>query len=343
MNPKVIDSTRGGAMTSVAEKDPTKADLGFTSTLDRTLVHRRAVSEVFLTDLRPQTDSDAVVAAQLPLNHAYFSDHTQRPALYDVLLLLEAGRQAAIAGTHAHMGAGQGTQMIVDRFTIVTDAAALACSDRPGELVIDNHFTAVRKRRGRVRAGRVEQVFHLDGVRAGTHTMDVLLLTSGEYEAVRHVQLGGPAPWTTGMVNAPGPADPATVHRGDPRNVVIGAPETGPDGITAEVRPRWDNPSLFDHAYDHLPAAVLTEAARQLVLAAPHTAGSGAPTRHVTGVSAAFTGFAELTSPVRATTPADAPPTGERRVVFEQEGVPIADITLTVTDTTDPTTQETPR
>lgn len=330
-------------MTSVVEKDATKTDLGFTSTLDRTLVHRRAVSEVFLTDLRPQTDEDALVAAQLPLNHAYFSDHTQHPALYDVLLLLEAGRQAAIAGTHAHMGAGQGTQMIVDRFTIETDASALRCGDRPGELVIDNHFTAVRKRRNRVRAGRVEQTFHLDGVRAGTHTMDVLLLTSGEYEAVRHAQLGGPAPWTTEMAHTPNPTDPALVRRGDPRNVVIGAPEPGDERFTARVRPRWDNPSLFDHAYDHLPAAVITEAARQLVLAAPDADGPGVRTRHVTGVSAVFTGFAELTSPVLATTPAGVPPTGERRVAIEQEGAPIADITLTVTDTADPATEETPR
>ncbi|MEV2274693.1 AfsA-related hotdog domain-containing protein [Nocardiopsis sp. NPDC049922] len=330
-------------MTSVVEKDAARADLCFTSTLDRTLVHRRAVSEVFLTDLRPQADTDAVAAAQLPLNHAYFSDHTQRPALFDVLLVLEAGRQAAIAGTHARMGAREGTQMIVDRFAIATDPAALLCADRPGELVIDNHFSVVRTRRNRVRAGRVEQTFHVDGVRAGTHTMDVVLLTPGEYEAVRRAQLDGRVPWTTDQVNAPNPTDPATVRRTDPRNVVIGPLATGPDGVSAEIRPRWDNPSLFDHAYDHLPAAVITEAARQLVLAAPDADGPGAPARHVTGVRADFTGFAELTSPVRAATPADAPPVGERRVRVEQAGARIADITLTVADTTHLATEETPR
>ena len=91
-------------MTSVAEMDiEIPADLGFRATLDRTLVHRSAVSEVFVTDLRPVSDTEVVAAAQLPLNHGYFSDHARTPAVFDVLLVLEAGRQAAIAGTHSHM------------------------------------------------------------------------------------------------------------------------------------------------------------------------------------------------------------------------------------------------
>jgi hypothetical protein len=176
------------------------ADLGFETTLDRTLVHRRAVSEVFVTDLRPRSETDVTAAAQLPLNHGYFSDHTAYPPVFDTLLVLEAGRQAAIAGTHAHLGARPGTQMIVDRFSIETDPEALLCGDRPGELVIDNRFTIVRRKRDRVRAGRVDQVFYRDGARAGSHTMDVLFLTPGEYEAVRRAQLDGTVPDTAGRL-----------------------------------------------------------------------------------------------------------------------------------------------
>ncbi len=336
-------------MTSVAEMDGRiPADLGFKATLDRTLVHRSAVSEVFVTDLRPVSDTDVVAAAQLPLNHGYFSDHTQTPAVFDVLLVLEAGRQAAIAGTHAHMGAREGTQMIVDRFAIDTDPAALLCGDRPGELVIDNRFTVVRRRRDRVRAGRVDQVFHVDGVRAGTHSMDVLFLTPGEYEAVRRAQLGGPVPRTSDMTAAPTDVSPASVCRTNPLNVVLADTVTRDGVLSAEVRPRWDNPSLFDHSYDHLPAAVLAEAARQLVLAAPLPdrtgGGPAAPgTRHVTGLRAAFTGFAELTSPVRARTPADAPATGEREVRLEQDGATVAELSLALTDTSHLSTEATPR
>ena len=332
-------------MTSVAEMDiEIPADLGFRATLDRTLVHRSAVSEVFVTDLRPVSDTEVVAAAQLPLNHGYFSDHARTPAVFDVLLVLEAGRQAAIAGTHSHMGARADTQMIVDRFAIDTDPAALVCGDRPGELVIDNRFTVVRRRRDRVRAGRVEQVFRVDGVRAGSHTMDVLFLTTGEYEAVRHAQLGGPAPRTSDQTSGPADVAPGAVGRTNPLNVVLGGLGTRDGAFTAQVRPRWDNPSLFDHSYDHLPAAVLTEAARQLVLAAPVPGAPGGPgDRRVTGVRADFTGFAELTSPVVASTPADGPATGERHVRFEQGGVRIADTTLTVTDTSRLATEGTPR
>jgi len=60
-------------------------------------------------------------------------------------------------------------------------------------------------------------------------------------------------------------------------------------------------------------------------------------------VRADFTGFAELTSPVLASTSADAAATGERRVRFEQGGARIAEATLTVTDTAHLATEETPR
>ncbi|MFL1375917.1 MULTISPECIES: AfsA-related hotdog domain-containing protein [unclassified Nocardiopsis] len=323
-------------MTSVMETGGPPADLGFETTLDRTLVHRRAVSEVFVTDLRPRSETDVTAAAQLPLNHGYFSDHTVHPPVFDTLLVLEAGRQAAIAGTHAHLGARPGTQMIVDRFSIETDPEALRCGDRPGELVIDNRFTIVRRKRDRVRAGRVDQVFYRDGARAGSHTMDVLFLTPGEYEAVRRAQLDGTVPDTAGRATEPTDVVPADVGRTHPLNVVLSGPATSGGEFTATVRPPWDNPSLFDHSYDHLPAAVLTEAARQLVLAAPV---AGRPDRlRVTGVDAAFTGFAELTSPVTATTPVITTATGERRVRFDQGGAVIAELTLTVAHV--PTTQE---
>src|SRR5258705_11163531 len=72
--------------------------LTYDRTVSRSWVNRRSVSEVFLTDFRPVDDTTFVCAPQLPLQHAYFSDHLTRPETYDLLLLLECSRQAPTYG-----------------------------------------------------------------------------------------------------------------------------------------------------------------------------------------------------------------------------------------------------
>src|SRR5262245_47536291 len=81
-----------------SEAAVTDAKLTYERTVERSLVHRAAVSEVFVTDLR-SIDTDRYLAgAQLPLSHGYYSDHRPRPASFDTLLLLESCRQASIYG-----------------------------------------------------------------------------------------------------------------------------------------------------------------------------------------------------------------------------------------------------
>ncbi|MBV2154805.1 AfsA-related hotdog domain-containing protein [Kitasatospora sp. SUK 42] len=279
--------------------------LAFERTVARSLVHRSSVSEVFVTDVRPQSDTTVLTGAQLPLNHGYFSDHLQSPRLYDALLLLEAGRQAGIAGSHAHIGLKAGTTMIVDSFTLrLENLPALLIGADPGELTVETEYIGRRRRAGRWRKGTIEQSFHIGGVPVGRHAMDALFVNPHENEILRHAQRGTPAPLTSQFPDTEpaGHAAPHLVGRANPLNVVLADPAVTGRTATALVAPRYGNRSLFDHDYDHLPASVLVEAARQLaLLAVGEHAGAEARSRtHLVGIDAAFARFAELDLPVHA-------------------------------------------
>lgn len=317
----------------VPELPSEPGDLTYGRTVDRSLVHRAAVSEVFVTDIRPLSAMRVRTAVQLPLTHGYYSDHVQQPALYDALLLLESGRQAAIAGSHAHMGLSQGTTMIVDCFRMDLFAlAALKVGPRPGRLHIDTEYSGRANRRGRVRKGKVAQRYYMDGFEVGDHEMDVLFLNPHENEVLRHAQRGTPAPLTSDY-DRHGPGDegsgheaPGQVGRGNPLNVVLSRAAHAPEAVTARVTPRFDNRALFDHVYDHLPAMTLVEAARQIALLA-----TGEPlATYAVGFEARFDRFAELDDTVLAE--AARPAGGAHGAVpvrFVQAGEQIAHVTVT--------------
>ncbi|WP_274558654.1 AfsA-related hotdog domain-containing protein [Streptomyces spiramyceticus] len=303
-------------------------ELDFGRTVERSLVHRAAVSEVFLTDVRPLGLKRVLAAAQLPLSHAYYNDHTHKPARHDPLLLLEAARQAAIHGSHTHLGVRSDTAMIVDNFRLeLTDSAALLVGDRPGELVIDSRFEGRPTRTGVWRRGSVTQDFHLGGEHVGTHTMYAAFLTHHSHEALRHAQRGTPAPSSADCADTPDSqqVEPGSVGRVHPLNVLLSQPVRAEDSVCAQVTPRFGNRSLFDHAYDHLPAMLLTEAAHQLALL---TLAKRPETTRLVGIDASFQRYAELDEPLTATaTQVDAQMVD---VAFSQGGSPVAQIATTL-------------
>ncbi len=57
---------------------PGAVNLEFMHTVDRSLLHHWALSEIFLTDGRKVGDDEYLAAAQLPPSHAYYTEHTSR-------------------------------------------------------------------------------------------------------------------------------------------------------------------------------------------------------------------------------------------------------------------------
>ncbi|MFC0435595.1 AfsA-related hotdog domain-containing protein [Kutzneria buriramensis] len=308
----------------------TEGRRSFLRTVDRRTVHRQAVAEVFLTDMWPTGDMEFGAAAQLPLTHGYYNDHTQTPCHVDPLLVLEAARQASIYGAH-ELAVPLETSLIVNSFSVrLTNLAPLVVGRRPTELTMATRFKAVRTRGGRPRTGHVIHQLHVGTAHVGVVEIEVLLVSYGEHDALRNMWRDTPARSTACL---PDVVDrdqlpPQLVGRVHPVNVVLAEPRRTHAGVLVRVTPRLANRALFDHDYDHVPALTLTEAARQLALyAADDGTGAVLERTSVAGLAGRFHRFAELDEPITALARVAAPDT---RVVFRQGGNEISEITVTL-------------
>ncbi|MEU9289306.1 ScbA/BarX family gamma-butyrolactone biosynthesis protein [Streptomyces sp. NPDC048275] len=321
------------AATGVATKalfdqspSPPKAEPApaFSRTIERELVHRAAVSEVFVTDLRPTGDGAFAAGAQLPLSHGYFADHLREPASYDFLLLLESARQACTAAGHLYLGVPRDTVFLVNDWSIrIDDLVPLTPGSRPGEL----HLTGTGERRegrgGRLRGVSYDVDLRLGEGPVGHVRINTSTSSAEDYQKLRFLQRRSTPPLTEELGTLVRSQAAADVGRNNPLNVVLGEPVHTKGAVSAQVEPRLDNRSLFDHSYDHVPAMVLAEAARQLA----HLAGVPV-TASVTDCAARYLRFVELDSPVVATGRPDANGPGFL-VEFRQDGATVAETALT--------------
>ncbi|MFC4564292.1 AfsA-related hotdog domain-containing protein [Nocardiopsis mangrovi] len=306
---------------------PPMLDVDYDRTVSRAMVHRWSLSEVFLTDSRPVDETRFAAAAQLPLSHAYFGDHPGLPGVHDPLLVLESCRQAVTNAAHAHHGLPASTTFMVTSWSLdIVDQDAMAHGMRPGSLYMDGEVTTRQKRGGRLRRLVFAMDLRLDGRPLGRLSMDVSCTPTDQYHALRAMQRGGDVPNAFALSADPAaePLEPALAHRRDPVNSVLdGVVHTG-DGVEALLSPRsFRNRSMYDHPYDHVPAMVFSEAARQV---AQLLTGGEAP-RPVVRLDGEFRKFAELDAPV-ALSGAPAPGAGAYRLTAVQQDDVVADITV---------------
>lgn len=311
--------------------------LAYESTVPRHMVHRAAVSEVFLTGGLPCSDLHFQCSAQLPRAHRYFSDHTHPQSHYDMLLLLEVFRQASIYIAHAFLNVSMQDKFIyLDSDTRLLQRSALLMRDCPATALVDV---------------KVVDEYVRNGVRAGV-TLDMSLLIQGE--AAAHKRMGirwmDEASWKRMrakamhkvIVNAdpqiqrPAPAQPSLVGRAYAGNVVVGAHIQEQDGaLTVPVIVDQGNAGIFDHPLDHIPGMLLLEAFRQTALiAANRYQGINPEEVLLSRCQVRFTRFGEfgLATSCRLTSDAvclaDDHETVLMSLLIEQEGQVIATASL---------------
>ncbi|WP_024803273.1 ScbA/BarX family gamma-butyrolactone biosynthesis protein [Nocardia sp. BMG51109] len=263
-----------------------------TRTISRLLAHRCAISEVFVTSLHAQSPDDYVVGAQLPRMHAYYGDHTGSGAgHYDPLLVMEAGRQAAIALTHEYFGVPQDMAFVVRRYNgIAADTEAWEIGGAPADLVMAVRI-ARRHVRGDVLCG-LDVVLDIerDGVAMMTVDGSFTWITPKQSDRMRSQfrESLGLGPFRDALVHGER-AVPAAVGRESHRNVVVGPVRRTRSGATTELVADTAHPVLFDHPLDHVPGSLLIEAARQTAVA---LLMPRAP--RLLGVASSFDRFVEL-------------------------------------------------
>ncbi|MER6561632.1 AfsA-related hotdog domain-containing protein [Streptomyces sp. NPDC001027] len=318
------------------------AALGFSRTVERELVHRRNLTEVFLTDVRSVQQRSFVAAALLPLVHAHYTSHTGPTGRWapDAVLLLECCRQAETFAAHALFDVAMDAGFILRNWSVVLSTdTAVPQGPGPRELLMSAVVRdADGQTGGSIRSLAYEFGLWLSGVDIGQVRMEVGYVAPRTYAAIRTRRRGGPPPTSDEQppVATGRPVDPARTGRINPTDTLLLDAVTGPDSVTAALRVPVENPSLFDHPQDHVPGMVLVEAARQIAALATDAWGGGAPcTTALIAVESSFSAYAELDRPVTmaATPPDGAGPsrastdTADRRrvaVTFHQDGSVIA-------------------
>ena len=300
-------------------------------TLDKDVVHRCAVTELFLTSAREVSDGSYCFGTQLPRRHCYYGDQVDAATGHDPLLLLEACRQASYAVFHEfHSIPLHKAFLLRDAEIEVLDPASLQIVPAALEAVL--HARVVRRFRDRNRlvAGmRHEYEIVVGDVLAARATIQASWV---EPERMRDMRAGTrralglpdtpPAPATVSGI------DPARVDRCLPQNVVISSVVAdGDDAPVATLAVDPGHPSFFDHPLDHVPGMLTVEACRQTVLAAP---GASRTARRLDAIALRFHEFVELDLPVHCRVePVGGPgtPAGRQVVVSQCERV-VAEATV---------------
>ncbi|MEU3840465.1 AfsA-related hotdog domain-containing protein [Streptomyces sp. NPDC028635] len=305
---------------------PGLRELEFVRSVDRRLLHRRALSEVFLTDTAAVDGQRFLAGAQLPSSHAYFTDHVGHTVV-DPMLLLECARQAETCGAHRHLGVDDDTKFVLQSWSMRLPGLFHAHSGDPAELTMDVTTDRPAGASAPARSAAYDMRFFLGGEEVGEVRMAVGYVSSAAYSVIRSKRRGSPPVSSDDVAAVPATVDAPDVGRGSAVNALLTEPVRDGDGIVAGVRIPTDNPSMFDHAQDHLPGMVLTEAARQAaLLCGARVLGQPAEATTMTGFDLAFTRFAELDALTTVSVSPGHESDGGRvfRVVFRQNGEEIA-------------------
>lgn len=279
----------------------------FQQTLPRHLVHRAAVSEVFLTNLFTTGDGAFQVGAQWPRSHQFFGP---KSGLHDPMLLTETIRQAALAIAHQFYKVPQGSHFVMHEISYEINEEGLRLGCRPADIVLTATTHDIRKRGKGIAGMTMEFGCYRNSRRVGGGSVSWRVVSSATYARVR-----GDHITTEVSEKQPAPVAPHHVGRYQECDVVL-AP-SAVDNLWL-IRVDTDHPVMFDHPVDHVPGMMAIEAARQAALLATGRSG-GVPVKG----SFSFSHYIELDEPcVVAAEDCRRTESGTSavRVKFEQSG-----------------------
>lgn len=273
--------------------------LDFSRTLDKAVVHKVAIAEVFLTDATRVSGDEYHIGVQVPRHHGMFGDLRDTAGRYDPMFFLEACRQGVYVVAHMFHGVPMDRHFILREATLrVVEPELLAIAETPTEAVVRVHVLRRIHKEDALVGLRLGYRVLIDGQVAIESEISASWITPAEHEILRtgsRDSLGlGDTPTACPL---PPRAPAKLVNRRLPLNVVISQPlrdEQG--GQRAVLIADTTHPSLFDHPLDHLPGMLELEACRQLTLAA---LGQGWQLDELT---AKFRAFAEFDLPAHCVT-----------------------------------------
>lgn len=209
--------------------------VSFDACVDRRLVHRRAVGEVFLTSIARVDQHRWQCGVQISRGHMRMP-HDGGPL--PLPLVIEASRQAGMAISHVGLAVGLDQRYLLDGIDVAfPDGHPAVPRDAPFEAELDITVVSVQYRREKVGGLTFAGTWTVAGRLVVEATASMRCLSPGNYRALRR--------------NAPLAEQPAEVPH---------APLS--EGRNGQLVVGWKphDPLLFDHPVDHVPGMALVDA-----------------------------------------------------------------------------------
>ena len=239
-------------------------------TVPRSLVHKRSIENVLLTDIQRRESDQFVGVGRVPTAHRFFNQAGRKPRK-DILFYTELGRQASLAVSHMFMGVGREDVFIFEG-SQASMAETVATSDRPWasdsvvtEIRVQETETRKNNAVSRVVAEQImsvngEPVFH--GIGAWT------IQPAALFQRLRRLSKTHTSPADS---TSPATGDlSGEWSNADRENAVIFIPKSNPERSEFSTRLIVDesDPYFFDHPCDHVPGMLILEGCSQLAKAA---------------------------------------------------------------------------
>jgi len=315
--------------------------LSVEQTVPRSLVHKRSLENVFLTEVRPRGENHFVCAGRIPTVHRFFND-TGRTPQKDILFYTELGQQASLAISHTFLGVSKEDIVVFEQSQAwMRDVAWRSGQHSTADSVITEitiHETETRKSKAvsRVVGEQImsiggQQVFH--GMGAWT------IQPAALFRRLRKMSQQNLQASTESPLQDVGFELSRLMHIVRD-SVVIFVPISNVDRTQFVTSLIVDDTHryFFDHPCDHVPGMLLLEGCMQLAQAAVSKRTS--VPRHQIAVSAYdvdFRQFVECDAPVKMAAQFPEPPNkSDNRqptnveIAFSQKNVLCGTATVTV-------------
>jgi hypothetical protein len=256
----------------------------FDQTVSRKLVHKRQISEVFLTYADLVGPTSFVIGALWPAWHAYYEMLVNR---CDSLLTTETVRQATILTAHQFFDIPLGCHFLMNGISIHMVGSYQAKPMEPVEIVLHVEVDNIQRRGGQVFGLRSTIKFFTHGSFFAVGTGDLQLVSAKCYARLR----GNIATTPASQKNVPtASAAKTSLIKTIPLSV---------DNEGKSAKLCWEllvlsaHPLFFDHPVDHVPGMLIMESIRQA--ARQYT---NSPNADLTLFEAQFHSFLEFEQPI---------------------------------------------
>lgn len=231
-----------------------KEDQKFSSTVPRELVHRTAVSEVYLTGMERIGADRFALYAQWPRLHYFYSVADGQT---EAAMVIETFRQATVYIAHRGYDVDLDSNFLLPELHLTGRALSRHDPSRPADLTLYCSATELKSSAGALTFMNVAADVSVDCVTIAEVQAGARIVKRAAYARYRgqRADVEGTLPRLKGV-------SPHLIGRTSETSVLLGAPMGHRQW---QLNVDLSDPVFFDHYVDHIPGVALLEAARQTI------------------------------------------------------------------------------